>query len=170
MHSWFKTAFAFFLLSATVAVCAQSAPTPGQVPTLSGSTLDGKPFVLTQARGKVTLVAFWATWCPACREELPVVRKFYDSNREAGLQVVTVSIDDKRQDIDTYAQQASWMSGQQAPINIWRKDKAHTDSFGRTPGTPTSYLLNRKGELVSVFRGPLKQADYGKISTLLKQS
>jgi cytochrome c biogenesis protein CcmG, thiol:disulfide interchange protein DsbE len=163
MKPWFNTLLGAALWSVATLLPAQTASLP--TPTLSGTTLQGKPFTLAQAHGKVTLVAFWATWCPTCRAEMPTFRKFYDSNRGKGFELVTVSIDDDIKDVQEYGKLASWMisNDEQFP-KLWRKDKSHSDTFGRIVGTPSSYLLNRKGELVATFRGALKPADYEKIA------
>ena len=67
-------------LLAVLAGCAQREPTPeettltvsGQVaPDFTVTTLAGERFTLSEQRGKVVLVNFWATWCPPCREEIP---------------------------------------------------------------------------------------------------
>jgi cytochrome c biogenesis protein CcmG, thiol:disulfide interchange protein DsbE len=169
MKSWFNTVFAALMLS--VATLSQAQTATPSTPTLNGTTLQGKPFTLAQAQGKVTLVAFWATWCPICRAEMPTFRKFYDSNRDKGFELVTVSIDDDMKDVEEYSKLASWMTsaGEQFP-KLWRKDKSYSDTFGRIVGTPSSYLLNRKGELLATFRGALKPADYDKIAAAIKSS
>jgi thiol-disulfide isomerase/thioredoxin len=168
MHTFIRLSAAAALLSVSAGVFAQ-APAPVQTPALSGTTLSGKPYALTQARGKVTLVAFWATWCPTCRAEMPTFRKFYDTHRDKGFELVTVSIDDDMKDVEDYGKLASWMTakGEQFP-KLWRKDKTHSDNFGRIVGTPSSYLLNRNGELIATFRGALKPADYEKITAAIK--
>jgi thiol-disulfide isomerase/thioredoxin len=139
-------------------------------PSLQGTTLTGKPYSLEQAKGKVTLVSFWATWCPTCRAELPVFRKFYDANRSKGFELVTVSIDDDMRDVESYGKLAAWMTmtSEQFP-QLWRKDPKHRDTFGRVWGTPSSYLLDRSGQVITTFRGALKPADYEKISSAIKE-
>ncbi|MFM2399088.1 MAG: hypothetical protein RL341_1245 [Pseudomonadota bacterium] len=157
----------------TLALCMAGAafaqaPEPPP-PALQGTTLTGKPYSLDQAKGKVTLVSFWATWCPTCRAEMPTFRKFYDTNRAKGFELVTVSIDDDMKEVEDYGKLASWMTsqGEQFP-QLWRKSKTHTDNFGRIVGTPSSFLLDRKGQVIASFRGALKQADYEKISAAIK--
>ncbi len=55
--------------------------------------LDGKKHTLTEFRGKVVLLAFFATWCPLCNEEMPKLVRLHEKYKERGLTVVAVSID-----------------------------------------------------------------------------
>lgn len=55
--------------------------------------LDGSPLALTTLRGRPLLVNFWATWCPPCVEELPLLNRFYAENRAKGWQLVGLAVD-----------------------------------------------------------------------------
>ena len=61
--------------------------------TLSFDTPDGKPLPMSNFRGKLLLVNFWATWCPPCVEELPLLDFFYQENKDKNLQVVGFAVD-----------------------------------------------------------------------------
>ena len=61
--------------------------------TLSFDTPDGKPLPMSNFRGKLLLVNFWATWCPPCVEELPLLDFFYQENKDKNLQVVGLAVD-----------------------------------------------------------------------------
>lgn len=55
--------------------------------------VDGKTIDLLSLRGRPVLVNFWASWCAACRLELPILDRLYEENRAADLQVVAISED-----------------------------------------------------------------------------
>jgi thiol-disulfide isomerase/thioredoxin len=57
--------------------------------------LDGKPHSLEAWRGKVIVLNFWATWCPPCREEIPLLIALQKQRATEGLQVVSVAIDNE---------------------------------------------------------------------------
>ena len=61
--------------------------------TLSASSLDGKPFSLSDERGKVVIINFWATWCAPCRAEMPALDKYYRAHRDEGLALLAISVD-----------------------------------------------------------------------------
>ena len=56
-------------------------------------TPDGKPLPMDSFRGKLLLVNFWATWCPPCVEELPLLDFFYQENKDKNFQVVGLAVD-----------------------------------------------------------------------------
>ena len=60
---------------------------------LAFDTPDGKNFVMSSFRGKPLVVNFWATWCPPCIEELPLLDYFYQENKDKGMQVVGLAVD-----------------------------------------------------------------------------
>lgn len=55
--------------------------------------LTGQKFKLSEFRGKVVIVDFWATWCAPCVKEMPMLRKLYEQHREQGLEIIGVSLD-----------------------------------------------------------------------------
>ncbi len=61
---------------------------------VSGKTIDGKPFDISQYKGKVVIVDFWATWCGPCLAELPNLKKIYEKYHDRGLEIVGVNLDD----------------------------------------------------------------------------
>ena len=69
---------------------------PANLPTLwdlSFDTLGPKPLVMRSMAGKPVLLNFWATWCPPCVEELPLLSRFYEENRRNGWQVLGLAVD-----------------------------------------------------------------------------
>ncbi len=60
---------------------------------LSFDTPEGNPFAMGSFRGKPLLVNFWATWCPPCIEELPLLSSFYDTNKVNNWQVLGLAVD-----------------------------------------------------------------------------
>ncbi len=60
---------------------------------LNFETPDGKTLAMSALRGKPLLVNFWATWCPPCVEELPLLDQFYQDNKAKNWQVVGLAVD-----------------------------------------------------------------------------
>ena len=78
---------------------------PGVPMNFAGPLVDGKRFEVTSARGGPVLVVLWASWCAACRDELPVIRDLYERYRAEGLQVVSVSLDRDHSALTKYVQE-----------------------------------------------------------------
>lgn len=58
-------------------------------------TMDGRKIKLSEYRGKVVVLDFWATWCPPCRDEIPQLVRIARENRARGVEVVGLHIDDR---------------------------------------------------------------------------
>ena len=68
----------------------------GIAPNFKAMTPDGKELSLYDLRGHIVLLDFWASWCGPCRAENPHVKELYEKYHDAGLEVISVSLDDKK--------------------------------------------------------------------------
>jgi thiol-disulfide isomerase/thioredoxin len=66
--------------------------------------LDGKPVALSSFKGKPVVLDFWATWCPPCRAELPLLEEAYAKLKAQGLEVVAVAVDETVDDVKKFLQ------------------------------------------------------------------
>ena len=69
----------------------QAAETAKRAPDFSATDLEGKKVSLSDFRGKVVLLDFWATRCPPCRQEIPELQKIFDEYRSKGVVVIGAS-------------------------------------------------------------------------------
>jgi len=118
--------------------------------------LDGKERSLGQWKGKVLLVNFWATWCPPCREEIPVFLSLRNQFSSAGFEVVGISIDDVYKVIkfrDAQRIDYPLLSGEQKGMSVMA-------SLGnRMGGLPFSILYDRSGNAVDIKTGAYEQKE-----------
>lgn len=121
---------------------------PFQLPARGGGTLD-----LSQLRGKVVLVNFWASWCEPCREEEPSLQALAASLPRGSFEVVAVSVDDAWAPVDRFF-------GGKTPAYAVALDRgaAVSQRYG-TRQFPESYLLDREGRLKLKFVGPRNWTD-----------
>ena len=138
---------------------ALAAPRFGAVgqaaPDYTTKTLDDKPASLGELRGKVVLLNLWATWCEPCRQELPVLSGLHQRWSGRGLQVVGVSVDQRRTatEVRTFAERRG------LPYALWldREDTASA-AFG-AGALPMSVLIDRSGVIVWRRDGAIPEGD-----------
>jgi len=114
--------------------------------------LRGQQVKLSNYRGQVVLINFWATWCGYCRTEFPVIQESYERNREKGLVVLAVNVQDRRQNVQAYVEEM----GLTFPILLDPLGRA-TGSY-QARGLPTSYFVNQEGVIVLKQVGPVDRA------------
>ncbi|MGH9830307.1 MAG: TlpA disulfide reductase family protein, partial [Blastocatellia bacterium] len=123
------------------------ASNPQAVPAFDAKDLDGNPISTAEWKGKVVLVTFWATWCPPCREEIPMLIGL-ESRYKDRLQIVGVSLDD---DPPSEVKQFVQKEGINYPVVMaTRKIVAE---FGGVPALPTSFVVNQDGNVVQKHVG-----------------
>jgi len=111
-------------------------------------TPDGRQFRLSEHRGKVVFINFWATWCPPCREEMPSMERLYVRQRDRRFTMVAVSLDSSPTVVAPYLKR----SGLTFPVVLDpRMDLAN--SYG-VRALPASFIVNPHGVLVAMALGP----------------
>ena len=122
-------------------------------PELSGSTLTGETWRLADQRGRVVLLNFWAGWCPSCLEELPALNRL--AERLAGRPVTMVGINVGEPDLRARTLSTQYAIG--FPV-LLDPDQVAFIRWGAT-GLPTTYLMDARGRMRLVGRGPLDWDD-----------
>ena len=107
----------------------------------------GKAVQLSQLKGSVVVVDFWASWCAPCREELPVLEALYQKYREKGLVVVGVN-----QDADE-AKMAKFLRAKPLSFPIVHDAEGAVARRYAPPKMPSSYVIDRKGLIRHVHAG-----------------
>lgn len=114
----------------------------GQAIEFSATATDGKPLRLSDYRGKVVLIDFWATWCSPCRAEMPNVKKVYDGYHAKGFDIVGISMDNSREQFDTYISQNGIAWRQIFDGKGW---KAEIGQQYAVLSIPATFLVDRGG-------------------------
>lgn len=105
--------------------------------------LHNKPWTLSQLRGKVVLVNFWATWCPPCRAEMPSLDAIYTQFGSKGLVVLSITDEDSIT-VGKFLARANY----HPPVLIDSGDAVHKRFH--IEGIPHTYVFDRDGKLVGV--------------------
>ena len=102
-------------------------------------------------RGRVVMIDFWASWCPPCREEAPVLAQVYNEYRGRGVEFVGVNLWDNAGDADVFLQQ----QGHGYPNGV---DEGGRIAIGYgVRGIPEKFFISRDGRIVRKFSGPLTE-------------
>jgi cytochrome c biogenesis protein CcmG/thiol:disulfide interchange protein DsbE len=138
----------FGLLSKGSTKIAVGEPVPDRVlPDLPGPGHGS----IAEQRGKWVLVNLWASWCVPCREEAPVLERFYRAERKKGTTVVGINVQDNRDDASAFLRTHPTTYPQLRSVGDER-----SAAFGST-GVPENFLVDPRGHLALIWRGPVDE-------------
>ena len=110
----------------------------------------GKEVRLSDYKGKVLLLDFWATWCGPCKVEIPGFNELYKKYRSDGLEVVGVVLLDKFENAKPYAEK---MNMAYPVLNGDEQQDKIDDAYGPLFGLPMSFIISRDGRVCQKHLG-----------------
>lgn len=116
---------------------------------------DGKTVRLSDYRGKVILLDFWATWCGPCKIEIPWFMEMERKNKDKGFAVIGVSMDDDGWEVVT-----PFVHHLAINYRILLGNDAVSQSFGGVEALPTTFLIDREGRIASIHVGVASKSDF----------
>ena len=128
--------------------------------------LDGAPIRLADLRGKAVWINFWATWCPPCQAETPVLRELSERYKTRGLELIAISVQETTpDDVAAYAEryELGYTIGFDASGLIFDRYRAYV--------LPTQVFIDRSGVIREVVPGELSlEAATARIEALLPEA
>jgi peroxiredoxin len=121
-------------------------PIGGEAPEIRQQTPEGGTFALSQLRGKVVLIDFWASWCRPCRIENPAVKQVYDKFHRKGFEILGVSLDRDHGAWVGAIQQDGLPWKHVSDLGFWQNAAAQEYGVNSIPFT---VLLDREGKIVA---------------------
>ena len=142
----------------TLTPVAQRTPAPDLAP----ETTEGGKLRLSELRGKVVVVNFWATWCPPCRREMPSLERLNQLMRGEPFAIVGIDAGEEAEDVLSFR-------GELAPAPTFRllldAEGAALKAFG-VSGLPTTFVLDRQGRIAYKALGGRKFDDPAVVSVI----
>ena len=162
-----KTRFVFIVAAVVILVLflasLAGAETDTQVPNLELITLEGQPWRLSDYKGRVVLINFFATWCGPCRKEVPDLVSLHKEHGSKGFSVVGLAVSSGAEDVAKFSSKY----GINYPVAMYGKDEV--EKYGAIKAVPTTFLVDREGNLAGGAEGLLdKDALEKKILELLE--
>jgi cytochrome c biogenesis protein CcmG/thiol:disulfide interchange protein DsbE len=117
--------------------------------------LDGRRIGLSDFRGRVVLVNFWATWCAPCRVEMPWLSEFSLRYRDQGLTVLGISVDDGGRE-----RVAKFLGERSVRYPILLNDGNVDQRFGGVRFLPQTFFVGRDGRIIRRVYGIRTHADF----------
>ncbi len=147
--------------------CAKEKKSPSAwAPDFTLKTLDGQEIILSQLKGKVVLLDFWATWCGPCREAIPHLIQLYKAYRENGFEVIGMSLD--KGDGEVVRNFAKSMD---IPYPIVMAPEEVVRNY-RVTSIPTTFILDKEGKIrqrITGFNSAISQQINSLVTDLISE-
>jgi thiol-disulfide isomerase/thioredoxin len=153
---------ALTLILSGAATAAGDAPAPAfTLPARGGSTID-----LSQFKGQVVMINFWASWCVPCRKEMPLLETIYKKYKPLGFTLIGVNVEPDQKDAESFLKQT--------PVSfpVLFDAKSQVSGLYNVQVMPTTVFIDRKGNVRLVHQSYQPGAEnlyLDQIRTLLRE-
>jgi len=126
-----------------------------QAPDFALKDVDGKTVKLSDLRGDVVLLNFWATWCSPCQIEIPWFVDFQQQYKDRKFAVVGVSLDD-----DGWTSVKPYLEKRKINYRVVVGTEETSQLYGGIDALPTTFLIDRSGRIAQVHTGLVSKSEY----------
>jgi peroxiredoxin len=153
-------------LALALPALAGSADAPAPAPAFTLAARGGQEVSLTQYKGQVVMINFWASWCGPCRQEMPLLESIYKKYNRMGFTLLGVNVEPDSQAAN------EWLK--QTPVSfpiLYDKDSRVSKLYD-VAGMPSTVIIDRSGKLRMLHRGykPGDENEYlDSIRTLIRE-
>jgi len=136
-------------LAAVFASAALAASSTGPAPGFKLSGRDGKSVDLSQFKGQVVMINFWASWCVPCRQEMPVLEDIYKKYKPMGFTMLAVNVEPDSKEAE------AWLAKLPKPVTfpVAYDVDSKVSKLYKVETMPSTVFVDRKGNVRVVHRG-----------------
>ncbi len=138
----------------------QTQPTSGAAPDFTLTTYDGDVVKLSDLRGKVVILNFWASWCGPCREEAPALQKTWERYQEQGVTVLGVAY------TDTDSKARAFMDEYDITYPNGADTGTRISDWYNIQGVPETFIIDQDGNIARFY---ISQVDEDILSTEIER-
>jgi len=163
-----KSAHCTWILAGLLAIVLACKPSEGPLgtgsvaPDFHLTTLTGEQVSLSDFRGQVVLLNFWATWCGPCQDEMPSMEKLYKALEGEGFALLAVSVDEAKENV------VGFRDAYQLSFPILLDSNMEVANLYQTYRYPESLLIDRSGVILARYIGPRDWFDPSTVSDIRK--
>ena len=134
-------------------------------PELTLNDIKGTANSLSNYRGQVVLVNLWATWCPPCKAEMPLLQEYYTQHKNDGFIVIAIEDGDPTSDVISFVNEYS------LTFPVWLDPTYQaTDDVFKTKNLPSSYIIDRAGRVRLAWVGAINYTNLDRyVTSLIKE-
>ncbi|MDR1863046.1 MAG: TlpA family protein disulfide reductase [Treponema sp.] len=111
--------------------------------------LNGTSQKLSDLKGKVVFLNFWATWCPPCRQEMPSIESLYQRFKSQGLEILAVDCQEESRDVSAF------MRRNRFSFSAALDESGEVSNYYGITAIPTTYIVDRSGKIILKVAGSL---------------
>jgi len=135
------------LLATLIATPALAIAPSGPAPAFQLASMAGAPVSLSQYKGQVVMINFWATWCGPCRQEMPLLEQLHKKYKPMGFTMIGVNVEPD----STLA--SGWLKSTPVTFPILFDTQSEVSKLYSVAGMPSTVIVDRKGNLRWLHRG-----------------
>ena len=125
---------------------------PIPAPDFQVELLAGGPAKLSETKGKIALINFWATWCPPCKAEMPSIQKLHEAMKGASFTMMAISVGESKPTVETFVKRNNYT------MPVYRDTTGSASVLYGAESIPTTFILDKKGNAIAYAVGSREYA------------